>query len=119
MIHLYVTYMTDDSGETKPINDEMLMNAQQVKTIGNVSKVDAQHLDLDDKTSHMMVKTVDGQKIYCRGTIHDVIEQTIEIDYECELKELLNAVDGIGHLLGQWLRTYQIHKAEQGPRPVC
>jgi hypothetical protein len=119
MIHIYATHMTDDSGETKPINDEMLINAQQVKTISKVSKVDAERLDLDDKRSHMMVTMVDGQTIHCTGTIHAVIEQTIERDYECELKELLNAVDGIGHLLGQWLRTYQIHKAEQGPRPVC
>tara|TARA_Y100000592_G_scaffold89100_1_gene145867 strand:+ start:643 stop:1002 length:360 start_codon:yes stop_codon:yes gene_type:complete len=119
MIHLYVTYMTDDSGETKPINDEMLMNAQQVNTISYVSKVDAERLDLDDKTDHMMVTMVDGQKIYCCGTIHDVIEQTIKKDYECELDELGSALEGIGHLLGQWLYTYRLHKAEQGPRPVC
>ena len=113
MILFQCELLGDGQGGIEEHKTECLIPQSQIRSI---MQMDSESFGINPC---LRVECVDGSILFCRGVIDSIIGQLEYDDYKSELQTLLEAIDGIGMVLGKALYKMQEYRSEDMSRPVC
>ena len=113
MILLQCEYIDNGEQGIEKHKAEYLIPESQIRCISGIN------LEPYKLSPCLKVECVDGSILFCRSVIDSIIGQLENDDYKLELQTLLEAIDGIGMVLGKALYKMQEYRSEDLSRPVC